>query len=122
MTYEELISTLREYCLNNVPTNYNSIINTVKLSKGMEIVFDTVGWDLEGDSYCIYFGEDKESVFLHNIYRIDIELKERNKSASIILKMLNEKEYKVLFISKHVSSCYGMACNDISRYFKEGDY
>ena len=122
MTYEELISTLREYCLNNVPTNYNSIINTVKLSKGMEIVFDTVGWDIEGDSYCIYSGEDKESVFLHNIYRIDIELKERNKSASIILKMLNEKEYKVLFISQHVSSCYGMACNDISKYFKEGDY
>ena len=122
MTYEKLISTLREYCLNNVPTNYNSIINTVKLSKGMEIVFDTVGWDIEGDSYCIYFGEDKESVFLHNIYRIDIELKERNKSASIILKMLNEKEYKVLFISQHVSSCYGMACNDINRYFKEGDY
>ena len=53
MTYEKLISTLKEYCLNNVPTNYNSIINTVKLSKGMEIVFDTVGWDIEGDSYCI---------------------------------------------------------------------
>ena len=122
MTYEELISTLREYCLNNVPTNYNSIINTVKLSKGIEIVFDTVGWDIEGDSYCIYFGEDKESFFLDNIYRIDIELKERNKSASIILKMLNEKEYKVLFISQHLSSCYGMACNDISSYFKEGDY
>ena len=122
MTYEKLISTLKEYCLNNVPTNYNSIINTVKLSKGMEIVFDTVGWDIEGDSYCIYFGEDKESIFLHNIYRIDIELKERNKSASIILKMLNEKEYKVLFISQHVSSCYGMACKDIVRYFTEGDY
>ena len=122
MTYEELMSTLKEYCLNNVPTNYNSIINTVKLSKGMEIVFDTVGWDIEGDSYCIYFGEDKESVFLHNIYRIDIELKERNKSASIILKMLNEKEYKVLFISQHVSSCYVMACNEKKKNYKKGDY
>ena len=63
MTYEELISTLKEYCLNNVPTNYNSIINTVKLSKGMEIAFDTVGWCIKEDSYCIYFGEDKESFF-----------------------------------------------------------
>ena len=122
MTYEELIRTLKEYCLNNVPTNYDSIINTVKLSKGMEIAFDTVGWSIEEDSYCIYFGEDKESIFLDNIYRIDIELKERNKSASIILKMLNEKEYKILFISQRISSCYGMSCNDIVRYFREGDY
>ena len=122
MTYEELICTLRDYCLNNVPTNYNSIINTVKSSKGMKIVFDTVGWDIEGDSYCIYFGKNKESIFLDNIYRIDIELKERNKSASIILKMLNEKEYKILFISQRISSCYGMSCNDIVRYFREGDY
>lgn len=122
MTYEELIRTLKEYCLNNVPTNYDSIINTVKSSKGMEIVFDTVGWSIEEDGYCIYFGENKEYIFLHNIYRIDIELKERNKSASIILKMLNQKEYKILFISQHISSCYGMSCNNINKYFRKGDY
>ena len=117
MTYEELMSILKEYCLNNVSTNYNSIINTVEMSKDMGIVFDTINSDIKYDSYYIYVNNDSHNtVVLNNIYRIDIEFKDSDKSASVILSMLNEKEYKILFISKHITSCYGVSCKNINEY------
>ena len=117
MTYEDLVCLLIEYCLNNVPISYNSIINTVKLSKEMEIDFDTINWDIEDDSYCIYFSNNNDNiVFLHNIYRIDIEGKDTDKSTTIVLSMLNEKEYKILFISKRITSCYGISCKNINKF------
>ena len=120
MTYEELVCLLKEYCLNNIPINYNSIINTVKLSKSMRIAFDTIGHDIEEDSYCIYPNNNSDNtVLLDNIYRIDIELKDTRKSVSIILSMLNKKEYKILFISKSMASCYGTPCRNISKYITE---
>ena len=115
MTYEELMSTLKECCINNVPVSMPSVLNTIKQND--KICIDYITVSDKGSDYDISY-EHGGGALLSPVYRIDISKMDNRRSTSIIFNYDKDiyKINKVLFISETQSNTVGIYCEDIKEF------